>query len=132
MAAGINQFSNRRTHNVHTHDGRVHPRTALLLSIGGHTFFHETPPTNPPENLCENFTWSAFWSLQVSFVCPTAPGAGTCCGKRAAPTAPLQLRWSGRAVKWQRLRAVHLKLLDLLHRFKSNQKQPCPQKNPPK
>ena len=83
MAAGINQFSNRRTHNVHTHDGRVHPRTALL-SIGGHTFFHETPPTNPPENLCENFTWSAFWSLQVSFVCQTAPGAGTCCGKRAA------------------------------------------------
>ena len=47
VAAGINQFSNRRTHNVHTHDGRVHPRTALL-SIGGHTFFHETPPTNPP------------------------------------------------------------------------------------
>ena len=81
---------------------------ATLFSMKPH------PQTHPPEK-CENFTWSAFiWSLQVSFVCPTAPGAGTCCGKRAAPTAPLQLRWSGRAVKWQRLRAVHLKLLDLL------------------
>ena len=71
-------------HTMYTHTTAEYTLAPHSCQSAGTLFSMKPHPQIHPPEKCENFTWSAFWSLQVSFVCQTAPGAGTCCGKRAA------------------------------------------------